>query len=61
MIFRQLLAAHEIDATSLAEGVYTVKLIVYDFDTRKSLGGALADTGERFERELELASIEITR
>ena len=61
VIYRQLLTDHEIDTTSLPKGVYTAKLIVYDFETRKSQGGTRTDTNTRFERELEIASIEIDR
>jgi len=61
VIYPQLLTAHEIDTTALSAGVYRAKLIVYDFETRKSQGGMRTDTGERFERELEIASIEINR
>ena len=59
VIGRDLLTAHEIDATPLVEGAYSVKLIIYDFETRKSKSGTITDTGERFERELEIAKIEV--
>ncbi|MCY3781134.1 MAG: hypothetical protein OXG78_12545 [Chloroflexi bacterium] len=58
-IWRELLGVHEIDTTPLPAGAYTVKLIVYDFETQISQGGTLTDTGERFERELILATLEL--
>ena len=58
-IWSDLLAIHEIDTTTLSAGVYSVKLIVYDFETQISQSGALMATTEGFERELELATIEI--
>ena len=61
VIRRQLLAAHEIDTTPLPEGAYSVQLIVYDYETRVSQGGTLTSTGERFERELEIAKSELQR
>jgi len=59
VVYRVLLSTHAIDVSSLAAGAYTVKLIVYDFETQKSQGGAVADSGQRFERELELARIDL--
>ena len=44
---------------SLPAGAYTAKLIVYDFETQVTQGGILTGTNERFERELELATIEV--
>ena len=58
-ILRELLTVHDIDTTPLPEGIYSVQLIVYDYDTRISQGGTLTDTAERFERELELTEIEV--
>ena len=59
VIPRQLLTVHEIDTTPLPEGIYSVQLIVYDFETRISQGGTLTETAERFERELDIARIEV--
>jgi len=59
VIRRQLLSIHEIDIRPLPPGVYTAKLIVYDFETKKSQGGTLGDTAARFERELEIAKIDV--
>ena len=61
VIYRQLLTVHEIDTTPLPKGTYSVQLIVYDFETRVSRGGTVSDTAERFERELEVARIEVDR
>ena len=59
MIRRQLLSTHEIDVSSLPPGAYSIQLIVYDFETGISQGGTLVDTGQRFERELEIARLEV--
>ncbi len=58
-IWPRLLAIHDVDTQSLPAGAYTAKLIVYDFETQVSQGGILTGTNERFERELELATIEV--
>ena len=58
VIYRDLLAVHDIDASSLPEGAYSIQLIVYDFETQVSQGGVVTATSERFERELEIARIE---
>ena len=59
VILRDLLSTHEIDASSLPAGAYSVQLIAYDYETRVSQGGLVADSGQRFERELEVARIEL--
>ena len=59
VIYRQLLGIHEIDISSLPPGAYSVQLIVYDFETQVSQGGTISDTGQRVERELEIARIEL--
>ena len=59
VISRQLLTAHEIDTSSLADGAYSIQLIVYDRETGASDGGRLRDSGQRFERELEVARLEV--
>ncbi len=61
VIYPDLLEVREIDISSLPDGMNTVKLIVYDFETRVSRGGTVSDTAERFERELEVAKIEVDR
>ena len=59
VIGRQLLSTPEIDVSSLPPGVYSIQLIVYDFETQTSHGGVISDTGQRFERELEIAALEL--
>ena len=59
LIRRDLLSVYKIDTTPLQGGAYSVQLIVYDFETQISQGGTLTDTTHRFERELELARIEL--
>ena len=59
LILRELLAVHELDITPLSAGTYTAKLIVYDFETQISEGGIVIGRSERFERELEIARIEV--
>ncbi len=54
VVSRQLLQVVELDSASLPAGAYSVQLIVYDFETQASQGGAFSATGERFERALEL-------
>lgn len=61
VVSRQLLQVVEIDGASLPAGAYPVQLIVYDFETQISRGGTVSTTGERFERELEVAIIELER
>jgi len=51
------LSTYEIDASSLPAGDYSIQLIVYDFETLASQGGTVTDTGERFDRALEIGSI----
>ena len=51
------LARHHIDISSLQPGNYVVKLIVYDFATRVTVPGTVIGTENRFERELEIATI----
>ena len=59
MIYDELLTVHEIDVTSLRPGAYTVQLIVYEFESGVSQSGTIVDTGERFDRTLEIAQIEL--
>ena len=58
VIYRELLSTHEIDASSLPTGVYSIQLIVYDFETQVSQGGTVTDSGERFERALEIGRLD---
>ncbi len=54
---------HAVDISMLAEGDYTAKLIVYDFDSQVSQPGAVLDNQgglqSQFERELEIARFSI--
>ncbi|MCY3798569.1 MAG: glycosyltransferase family 39 protein [Chloroflexi bacterium] len=59
VIYDELLTVHEIDVTSLRPGAYTVQLIVYEFESGVSQSGTIVDTGERFDRTLEIAQIEL--
>ena len=52
------LAQHRMDISSLPPGNYVVKLIVYHFDTRVSVPGTVIGTGTKFDRELEIATID---
>lgn len=61
VVSRQLLQVVEVDGASLPAGAYSVQLIVYDFETQISQGGTVSTPGERFERELEVAIIELER
>ena len=51
------LARHRVDISSLPPGNYAVKLIMYNFETRVSVPGTVIESGSRFERELEIATI----
>lgn len=46
------LKRYYVDVSDLEPGEYAVKLIVYDFETRRSVPGTLTGIGTRFEREL---------
>ncbi len=54
------LARHRLDLSSLAPGEYQVKLIVYNYETRRSVPGTVRETGERFERALDIAQMDRT-
>ncbi|MCY4062764.1 MAG: hypothetical protein OXG53_10385 [Chloroflexi bacterium] len=54
------LARQHINISSLPPGNYVVKLIVYDFNTRVSVPGTVSAESLRFERELEIASVDRT-
>lgn len=49
------LARQRIDVSALPPGEYAVKLIVYNFQTGRSVPGSVSRDGSRFERELEIA------
>lgn len=53
------LSRHRLDLPLLEPGDYSVKLILYDFESRASVAGAVVSSQARFERELEIGSITI--
>ena len=59
VIQSELLTSVEIDTAQLPKGLYDVKLIAYDFDTGKSQSGTVHATMDRFDREFDLAKIEL--
>lgn len=46
-----------IDISSLSPGDYTVKLILYNFDTGASVSGTVSDDGARIDRAVEVGTI----
>ncbi len=58
VIRREPVSAHSVDISSLRRGSYNTKLIVYDYETGASVGGTVIETMRRFEREVEIATIE---
>ncbi len=50
-----------LEISDLPAGEYAAKLIVYDFETRESQSGMLVDGERRFQREVEVARIRISR
>ncbi len=57
VIGREALARYQLELDSLPPGEYRVQLIVYGYESGKSLGGLALASGQRFERDLEIASI----
>lgn len=51
------LAHHRIDASSLAQGDYRAKLIVYNYETRASVPGIAVDTDTPFQREVDIGMV----
>ena len=54
------LTRQQIDVSSLPPGDYVVKLIVYDYNTGQIASGTALKDGARFERRLEIATINRT-
>lgn len=54
------LARQRLDVSALAPGEYRVKLIVYNFETGRSVPGSVSRDGSRFDRELDIATIDRT-
>ena len=59
VVRREPVSVHSVDITSLRNGSYVMKLILYDFETGVSQSGTVEKTKQHFERELEIATIEV--
>ncbi len=53
------LARYQVDLSALAAGDYSLKMIVYNYETRASAAGTVLSDGTRFERELEIGPITV--
>jgi len=53
------LAHQRLDISAFGAGVYTLNLIVYDFNTGASVAGTAADSGSTFDRQLKLTRFTI--
>ena len=53
------LERHRVEISGLPPGKYAVKLILYNFTTGDSVSGVASATGVRFNRELEIATIDL--
>ena len=53
------LARYQVDLSALAAGDYSLKMIVYNYETRASAAGTVVGDGTRFERELEIGPITV--
>jgi len=53
------LAHQRLDISAFGAGVYTLNLIVYDFNTGASVAGTASDSGSAFDRQLELTRFTI--
>ena len=58
-IWDEPLSVGEIDTSELPEGLYSLQLVVYDFETLASYGGTLSATRHHFDREIEIAQVEV--
>ena len=59
VIWRDRLDGRRLDISLLEPGDYTLALIVYDYETGVSQSGALTETGQRFQREVEIARFSV--
>lgn len=59
VIHHESLASHRLDLSSLAPGEYSVKLILYNFESGRSVPGMVLSSQARFERALDIGSIAI--
>lgn len=53
------LSMHTIDVDGFQRGRYSVRLIVYDYETKQSQPGVVVSTGQAFQRELEIARFRV--
>ncbi len=59
VIWREPFDARSLDISALPVGDYTLKLIVYDYETGLSQPGLVVGADQRFEREVEIARFSI--
>ena len=57
VIYADEFVHHQVDLSSLPPGDYRAKLIVYNFETRRSVPGFIKDTQTPFPREVEVGLI----
>lgn len=60
VIWREPLDAQRLDISALPPGEYTLKLIVYDFETGRSQPGLSVGADQRFAREVEIARFSVS-
>lgn len=53
------LSMHTIELDGFQRGRYSVRLIVYDYETKQSQPGVVVSTGQSFQRELEIARFRV--
>ena len=58
IVLPELVSTHSMDISDLGEGAFTAQLIVYEYETGRSISGIAEDSGQRFDRRLEIARIE---
>ena len=58
-VFRDVATVHGVDISSLRDGAYDMKLILYDPDSGATESGTLVESDQRFERFLDIGTIEI--
>ncbi len=59
VIHHESLARRSLEIASLAPGEYSLKLILYNYQTGHSIGGIVSSAEARFDREVEIGSIVI--
>ena len=59
VVYAEPLSTIELDIDTLPGGKYEARLILYDFETGKSVGGTELETGRSFERSLLIAKLEL--